>query len=145
VDCHLGRPGLITGKLRWEFNPATDFTEVAAKTGAKMKKVLTASFVIALLAAVPALAGYHSESGYLADVNDYGEFVVYANSDYIEITFEWPVGADFWVTVYGMYDDLLGDFQLAEGEIIQLSGGGKFTLIVTSEYGGGEWSCWWDD
>jgi len=110
-----------------------------------MKKALTASFVIALLAAVPALAGYHSESGYLADVDDYDEFIVYANSDYIEITFVWPVGADFWVTVYGMSDNLLGDFQLTNGEVIQLSGGGKFTLVVTSEYGGGDWSCSWDD
>jgi hypothetical protein len=110
-----------------------------------MKKALTVAFVFASLAVVPALAGYHSESGYLAGVDDLDEFVVYANSDYIEVTFEWPSGADFWVTVYGMYDDLLGDFQLAEGEIIQLSGGGKFTLVVTSEYGGGDWSCSWYD
>jgi hypothetical protein len=110
-----------------------------------MKKALTASFLIAMLAAVPALAGYHSENGYVSGTDDFDEFVVYANSDYIEITFEYPAQADFWVTVYGMSDNLLGDFRLADGEIIQLSGGGKFTLIVTSEYGGGEWSCYWDD
>lgn len=110
-----------------------------------MKKLLTASFVIALLAAVPALAVHYSVSGYLTGTDVYDEFGVYAYSDYIEVTFAWPAGTDFYVTVYGMYDDELGDFKLADGEIIQLSGGGKFTLVVTSEYGAGDWSCYWND
>lgn len=103
------------------------------------------AFVFASLAVVPAMAGSHSQSGYLSGVDDLDEFGLYANSDYIEVTFVYPSGADFWVTVYGMNDNLLGDFQLSQGEVIQLSGGGVFTLVVTSEYGGGNWSCTWYD
>jgi hypothetical protein len=98
-----------------------------------------------VLSAAPALALVHSVEGYLADTDDYDEFDLFARTDYIEVVFSWPESADFWVTVYGMNGDQLGDFRLADGEVIQLSGGGKFTLLVTSENGGGNWWCEWED
>jgi hypothetical protein len=111
----------------------------------KSSKIWLLLLIAGLLLALPALAGSHSESGYLADINDYDEFTLYANSTLIEITFDYPYAADFWVTVYGMYGDELGDFQLSQGSTIELTAGGEFTIMVTSEYGGGDWSCSWYD
>ncbi|MCP4228631.1 MAG: hypothetical protein GY771_00585 [bacterium] len=110
------------------------------------KKIWVLFLAVGVLAALPALAGYHSESGYLADIYDSNSFTLYANSTAIDLDFAYPSGADFWVTVYGMYGDQLGDFQLSQGSTIELTGGGEFTIMVTSEYGGGSWSCsWYDD
>ncbi len=111
-----------------------------------VKRVLPFLIAISILAAIPAAAGYHSESGYIGGVSDSNEFSLFANSTAIELEFTYPTGADFWVTVYGMYGDLLGDFQLSEGPVIELTGGGEFTIMVTSESGEGTWTCeWYDD
>ena len=112
----------------------------------KSNKVWLLLLVTGLLFALPALAGSHSESGYIADTSDSNSFTLYANSTALEMDFTYPYGADFWVTVYGMTGNLLGDFQLSDGNVIELTGGGEFTIMVTSEYGGGSWSCiWYDD
>jgi hypothetical protein len=110
-------------------------------------KTLRIVLLIGILASavVPAFALTHTAEGYLGGPDDYDEFDLFARTDYIEVVFTWPESADFWVTVYGMNGDLLGDFRLADGEIIQLSGGGKFTLLITAESGGGNWWCEWED
>jgi hypothetical protein len=110
-------------------------------------KTLKIALLIGILASVtvPAFALTHTAKGYLGGPDDYDEFDLFARTNYIEVVFTWPESADFWVTVYGMNGDLLGDFRLADGEVIQLSGGGKFTLLVTAESGGGNWSCEWED
>ena len=92
----------------------------------------------------PADPGSYRESGYLTGVGDSNDFTVNAGSDtFVEVFFIWPMGlADFWVRVVG--EDgytVLGDFDLDEGEIIQLMGGGTFYLTVYSKSGEGDWSA----
>ncbi len=62
---------------------------------------------------------------------------------YIEVTFSYPKGtADFWVRVIGEDGvEILGDFDLKNGEIIQLMGGGTYYLKVYSKEGAGNWSA----
>lgn len=80
-------------------------------------------------------------TGALRGVNDSNKFDIFAESDEIEITFDWPDEAYFHVKVLGMAGDELGDFDLSEGEVIELTGGGKFTLIVYSRGGDGPWTA----
>lgn len=110
-----------------------------------IKRLLPLLVAFSMLAAIPAIAGYHSESGYISGVSDFNEFSLFANSALIELEFTYPTGSDFWVTVYGMYGDQLGDFQLSDGPVIELTGGGEFSIMVTSESGGGTWTCDWSD
>jgi hypothetical protein len=84
-------------------------------------------------------------SGVLRGVNDSNKFDVFAESDKIEVEFAWPDDAYFHVKVLGMAGDELGDFDLSEGEIIELTGGGKFTLIVYSKGGDGAWKATYTD
>jgi len=92
----------------------------------------------------PADPGSYRESGYLTGTGDAHDFTLNAGSDtYVEVFFSWPRGmADFWVKVVG--EDgytILGDFDLDDGEIIQLMGGGTFYLTVYSKSGEGDWSA----
>lgn len=64
--------------------------------------------------------------------------------DYLEVTFSYPKGSvDFWVEVTGENGQVLGNFDLDNGEIIQLSGGGTFYMRIYSRSGAGNWSCTW--
>lgn len=80
-------------------------------------------------------------SGVLRGANDSNKFDVFTESDEIEVEFDWPDDTYFHVKVVGMAGDELGDFDLSEGEIIELTGGGKFTLIVYSKGGDGPWTA----
>jgi hypothetical protein len=85
-----------------------------------------------------------TESGYLSGPGASNTFTVEAGSDtLIELLFYYPVGTvDFWVKVVGQDGyTILGDFDLDNGEIIQLMGGGTFYLTVYSKSGGGNWSA----
>jgi hypothetical protein len=83
------------------------------------------------------------EKGYLSGASDFKTFIVNAQIDYIEVSFSYPKGAaDFWVKVVGEDGiEVLGDFDLDNGEIIQLMGGGTFYLKVYSKEGAGNWSA----
>ncbi len=83
--------------------------------------------------------------GVLRGANDSNKFDIFAESDLIEVEFDWPDEAYFHVKVLGMAGDELGDFDLSEGEIIELTGGGKFTLIVYSRGGDGPWTATYTD
>jgi hypothetical protein len=83
--------------------------------------------------------------GALRGVNDSNKFDIFAQSEHIEVEFDWPSDASFHVKVLGMAGDELGDFDLSQGEIIELTGGGKFTLIVYSRSGDGAWSATYTD
>lgn len=80
-------------------------------------------------------------NGYLCDRSAEESFTVYCDQRNVDIEFSWPEDADFWVRVVGMYGVVLGDFPLSEGEVVRLSGGGRFTLVVHSERGQGAWSA----
>lgn len=84
-----------------------------------------------------------TESGYLNGPGSSYMFQVKAGKvDYVEVTFTYPRGSvDFWVTVVGENGETLGNFDLDNGEIITLSGGGNFWLTIYSIYGAGDWSA----
>lgn len=84
-------------------------------------------------------------TGVLRGANDSNKFDVFAENDLIEVEFVWPDETFFHVKVLGMAGDDLGDFDLSEGEIIELTGGGKFTLIVYSRSGDGAWTATYTD
>ncbi len=81
-------------------------------------------------------------SGYLNQGQTY-RFGFVAPSNYEEITFYYPSGTTFMVEVRGRSDNVLGVFNLNNGSVIQLKGGGQFYLIVYPTYGGGNWSANW--
>ncbi len=84
----------------------------------------------------------YRRSGTLSGRGDADSFEVNAEYDRVDVVFVWPEGqTDFWVKVYGQEGDVLGDFDLDEGEIIQLLNGGKFTVEIYSKDGGGSWSA----
>lgn len=87
--------------------------------------------------------GTSLETGYLSGPGEFRTFIVNAKNDYIEVTFSYPKGtADFWVKVIGEDGiEVLGDFDLDNGEIIQLMGAGTFYLKVYSKAGEGNWSA----
>ena len=88
----------------------------------------------------------NSASGYLTGPNDSCKFTINAGSNnYVEVPFTYPKGsAKFWVEVIGQDGyTVLGDFDLDNGEVIQLSGGGTFYLSIYSKNGSGNWSCSW--
>lgn len=84
--------------------------------------------------------------GYLDGIGDSCEWNIVAVDDYFEVVFDYPRGeVDFWVEVVG--DDhltILGDFDLDDGSIIKLKGGGVFWLTIYSNTGeSGSWSATW--
>ncbi len=92
----------------------------------------------------PTTPGTHSESGYLAGPGASYTFTVNAGSNtYVEVPFVYPKGSvKFWVKVVGQDGStVLGDFDLDNGEIIQLSGGGTFYVTIYSKMGAGNWSA----
>jgi hypothetical protein len=103
-----------------------------------------------VLAAATALgsAAYGFEgsvSGYIVDNTDEDEFAILADSSDIDVVFDWPTGAVFWVTVYGRDHNELNEFDLTEGDTINLTGGGLFFLEVFSTSGYGAWAADWTD
>jgi hypothetical protein len=88
----------------------------------------------------------NSVSGYLSGPGDSCKFTINAGSKtYVEVPFTYPTGSvDFWVEVVGQDGyTVLGDFDLDNGSVIQLSGGGTFYLTIYSNNGAGNWSCNW--
>ncbi len=87
--------------------------------------------------------GTSLETGYLSGPGEFRTFIINAKIDYVEVTFSYPKGtADFWVRVIGEDGiEVLGDFDLDNGEIIQLMGAGTFYLKVYSKEGAGNWSA----
>jgi hypothetical protein len=79
--------------------------------------------------------------GMLSGAGDSESFSVIPQTDELDVVFEWPRGeVDFWVKVYGGEGEVLGDFDLDNGDIIQLfSRGEEFTLEVYSKEGAGYW------
>lgn len=109
-----------------------------------MKRLILVALVIGILL-VPSFSfatiDMEKIRGYLPNTDVEESFTVYCSEDMQSIEFTWPDYSDFWVKVLGRSDNLLGTFQLSEGGIIELSGGGRFTLIVYSKDGRGPWTA----
>jgi hypothetical protein len=111
-------------------------------------KVLTLLTVLFAFYAAVLVASAGAEtvdfSGYLYDEGTETRFDVYAETQLLDVTFTYPATADFHVKVLGQAGKELGDFTLAEGPVIQLKGGGKFTFVVYTEQGGGVWTAFYE-
>ena len=103
--------------------------------------ILAAALTVA--AAAYGLDG--SVGGYITDNTDEDEFAILVDSKDIDVVFDWPAGAVFWVTVYGRGHDELAEFDLTEGDTVNLTGGGLFFLEVFSTSGYGAWAAEWTD
>ncbi len=74
-----------------------------------------------------------NQSGYLSGPGASYTFTVDAGTNnYLEVNFSYPKGSvKFWVEVVGSDGTtVLGNFDLDNGEVIQLSGGGTFYLTI---------------
>jgi hypothetical protein len=102
-------------------------------------------FGLLFLAAAPGQAETVDFSGYLYDERTDATFDVYAETQLLEVTFTYPATSDFRVKVLGQNGQELGDFDLAaEGPVIQIKGGGRFTFVVYTESGGGVWTAFYE-
>jgi hypothetical protein len=88
------------------------------------------------------LAHFVEVGGYLPDTETEEYFTIYTELESLDIIFSYPDGADFRVIVRGEKGQKLGNFILSEGNIVNLSGGGYFSLIIYSVEGKGEWYAW---
>jgi len=104
-----------------------------------MKKVMLLVLVAILLPLTFARADYLK--GYLDEIGDTDHFLINTSSDTLDVTFSYPATAEFWVLVLGKSGTNLGYFDLSEGEVIQLTGGGKFILVIISQSGDGQWTA----
>ncbi len=109
-----------------------------------MKKLLLLAILMGALAGAAA-AFNGSVSGYVTDNTEEDEFALLADSTNLDVNFIYPSGADFYVTVYGRSHNELGEFRLADGAAINLTGGGLFYLEIFSKDTGGDWSATWED
>lgn len=80
-------------------------------------------------------------AGFLRDENDANKFDVSARGDAVEIVFDTPEDAQFHVKVFDAAGDELCEFDLTEGNVIELLDGRKFTLVVYSPFLGGPWTA----
>jgi hypothetical protein len=48
-------------------------------------------------------------------------------------------GMDLWVKIIGQKGDMLAEYDLGKGNLVELSGGGDFTLQIYSKNGTGHW------
>ena len=83
--------------------------------------------------------------GYLDEMGDADHFTIYLSSDDVDVEFGYPGSAEYWVLVLGETGKKLGYFNLDEGEVINLTGGGYFTLVIISHYGHGKWTAEYED
>ena len=103
-----------------------------------------AAFIALTSGTTAAFAETIDFSGYLYDERTEVRFDVYSEEQLLDVTFTYPATADFHVKVLGQGRKELGDFALAEGPVIQLKGGGKFTFVVYTESGGGAWTAFYE-
>jgi hypothetical protein len=88
----------------------------------------------------------YRRAGTLSGKGDSDSFDVIAEYEQVDVVFAWPEGqVDFWVKAYGQEGDELGDFDLDNGDIIQLLNGGKFTVEFYSKKGSGSWSATYEN
>jgi hypothetical protein len=84
-----------------------------------------------------------SASGTIDRDCDWDIFKLYTDDPNIDVTFSWPAGADFMVTVFGRTQNFLGEFHLLKDGTINLAGGGQFYIAVHSLNDTGYWSAYW--
>jgi len=104
--------------------------------------ILLGLFLFPLIAFTEGEADFVDITGNINSKDEVNSFTIHCNMKSVEMAFEYPEKAEFWVTIAGEYGDKLGDFDLSKGKYITLTGGGTFTLTVYAKKGKGEWSAW---
>lgn len=79
-------------------------------------------------------------SGYISSTSEVDEIKVDSIVDPAHAVFEWDRDMDLWVEVMSEDNKLLGEFNLDDGNVIELKGAGIFHLKLYSKYGYGDWS-----
>lgn len=91
---------------------------------------------------IPGTSGLQTQTGYIDGPGLEEEFSIYANKDPLELTFSWDqLLDDPYVKVLGRDRNELGTFRLKDGNVIELTGGGQFYIIVGTYIGFGNWTC----
>jgi hypothetical protein len=80
-------------------------------------------------------------TGYIYGDATQDPFDLIAPGDKVTVRFKVPEEPHFYVRVYGKAGNLLRDFDLREGDKIELCGGGKFSLEIYSRGDSGYWAA----
>jgi len=80
-------------------------------------------------------------TGYIYGETTKDRFDLIAPSDRVTARFKIPADSHFYCRVYGRTGNLLADFDLKEGDKIELTGGGKFSLEIYSRGDNGYWAA----
>jgi hypothetical protein len=111
----------------------------------KLSRAILIMLMLTLMVMLTAsIASATTENGYLSGNGASNTFVVNAGSiSPLNVTFNYPKGsAYFMVEVVGQDGStVLGNFDLDDGNVIQLTGGGTFYLTIYSGSGAGYWSA----
>ena len=91
-------------------------------------------------AATPGVEG-PTWTGYIYDETTVTRFDLIAPGNNVDVKFKVPAEPHFYCRVYGRTGNLLGDFDLKEGDNIELTGGGKFSLEMYSQGDSGYWAA----
>jgi len=109
----------------------------------KIRKVLFASMFAAMImtAGVCPLTAADWK-GYAAAGADYKWFEVNTGSDkHVEVVFDLDSACTFMVTIQDENDVELGTYQVGDGAVLELTGGGIFYIFVWSEKGNCNWTA----
>ncbi len=80
-------------------------------------------------------------SGYLENSSEVDKIKVDSIVDTVHAVFEWDSGMELWVEILSENDESLGEFNLDDGNVIDLTGTGIFILQLTARSGYGNWNC----
>jgi len=99
-----------------------------------------AFFTLCCCAAAPGGEG-PTWTGYIYDETTVTRFDFIAPGDFVIVKFKAPAESHFYARVYGKTGKELGDFDLQQGNTIELSGGGKFSIEIYSRGDNGYWAA----
>lgn len=104
-----------------------------------MKKMLFLTLVFVMAFSV--MLSAKTVEGVLEEKGDADHFQIYAMKDELEVEFDWDEDLEIWVSIIGETGNHLGYFDMWDGNLITLTGGGSFTIVVISHAGSGNWKA----
>jgi len=117
-----------------------------AKTSFGIFRTTFKKILILLLFAMLPFSGEASitmsvSSGSIKNTSQVDKISVNTRHNLIHVVFEFPRSLQLWVRIKGQTGIVLAEYNLAEGNLVTLNGGGQFTLEVFSKGGSGNWQC----
>lgn len=104
-----------------------------------MRKMILLTMILMLAFSV--MLSAKTVSGNLEEKGDADHFQIYSSEDELEVEFDWDEDMEIWVSVIGESGGHLGYFDMWDGNLITLTGGGSFTIVVISHAGKGYWKA----